>query len=161
MGGVCSTSTRLPPSVGVTEALANPSFQVRRLLNMAEKWPDQQDSSQPPTTQCRTARQLRPEEIDELVTAYTAGETVYELAHRTGIHRSTIGKHLRARGVDTTPPGLHPNDVPAAVELYRAGWTHVQIAEQFGVGQTTIRGLLHAAGVPKTEPYGRTGRNLR
>jgi hypothetical protein len=43
---------------------------------------------------------------------------VSELAKRLGIHRSTIGKHLRARGIDTTPPGLQPDDVPAALELY-------------------------------------------
>jgi lambda repressor-like predicted transcriptional regulator len=86
---------------------------------------------------------------------------MHELAQRTGIHRSTISKHLRARGIDTTPPGLHPNDVPAAVELYRSGWTYAQIADKFGVGQTTVRAELRRAGVPKAARYGRTGRHLR
>ncbi|MFI5588130.1 helix-turn-helix domain-containing protein [Amycolatopsis sp. NPDC051758] len=83
------------------------------------------------------------------------------LAERFGVHRGTVGKHLRARGVVTASPGLHPDDVPAALELYEAGWTYARIADKFGVSQSTVRDRLHEAGVPKAERYGRRGRNLR
>lgn len=120
--------------VGVSEAFSHPSYQVQRLLDLAETWPDQQGSASRGAERCRTARQVSPAEVDELVTAYAAGATVYELAERFGIHRDTIGKHLRARGLVTVKPGLHPDDLPAALELYRAGQTYAQIAVKFGVG---------------------------
>ncbi len=67
------------------------------------------------------------------MTGYLAGATVFELAAQFGIHRSTVGQHLRSRGIDTTPPGLRPDDVPIAAELYREGWSLLQrISKRFG-----------------------------
>ncbi|MGW4059731.1 helix-turn-helix domain-containing protein [Amycolatopsis sp. NPDC004747] len=128
---------------------------------MAEAWPPITYSSDYSTKSSRTARQLSSADVASLVAAHAAGESIAQLAERFGVHRGTVGKHLRARGVVTTSPGLHPDDVPAALELYKAGWTYAQIAAKFGVGETTVRDRLHQAGVPKAERYGRSGRNLR
>ncbi|MFD2464307.1 helix-turn-helix domain-containing protein [Amycolatopsis samaneae] len=155
-----SASRVCPIRVGLIEALKNPCYRVRRLLDLAKAWPEQQKLVVDHDTPTRTARQLEVDDIDRLVAAYAKGATVHELAERFGIHRSTVGRHLRARGVDTVPPGLCPADVPAAVELYRSGWTYAQIADKFDVGESTVRDHLHRAGVPKAERYGRTGRNL-
>jgi DNA-binding MarR family transcriptional regulator len=42
---------------------------------------------------------LKPEEIDELVHAYKAGELIKDLADRFSIHRSTVMAHLQRRDV--------------------------------------------------------------
>jgi DNA-binding NarL/FixJ family response regulator len=139
---------------GVIEALANPSRPVRRLLKMAEAWPTGlPDAPQPVAYQ--TARQLRPAEVDELVKAYEKGETTQELGKRFGVYRATVGRHLRARGVDTTPPALTPEKVQEAARLYREGWTLARIANRYGVGANTVRTHLMASGV-KMRPRGRS-----
>jgi DNA invertase Pin-like site-specific DNA recombinase len=44
-------------------------------------------------------RRLKPDEIDALVRAYEGGATVYELATRFKIHRTTVSEHLHHQGV--------------------------------------------------------------
>jgi DNA invertase Pin-like site-specific DNA recombinase len=72
---------------------------------------------------------------------------VYELGTRFGIHRVTVGRLLRARGVNTTPPGLHPDDLSEAIDLYRAGLSTARIAKKFGTTQSTVWLRLREAGV--------------
>jgi transposase-like protein len=103
-------------------------------------------------------RQLRSYELDELEVAYQAGATVYQLAERFGINRVTVGKHLRRRGVDTTPPGLHPDSVPRAAELYRQGWSLARIGQEFGTTASTVRSRLIETGVRMRAPWEQTSR---
>lgn len=103
----------------------------------------------------RTARQLRPAEVDELVAAYQAGSRVRELATLFGISRNTAGGHLRSRGIDTKPPGLHPEDVPEAARLYRSGWPLARIAEKFDTTADTVRRRLLEVGVRMRDTQGR------
>ncbi|HEY1644794.1 MAG TPA: hypothetical protein VGF75_00225 [Candidatus Saccharimonadales bacterium] len=42
---------------------------------------------------------LKPEEIDQLVNAYKAGELVKDLADRFLIHRTTVIEHVKRSGV--------------------------------------------------------------
>ncbi len=105
------------------------------------------------TRPTRTARQLAAPDLDRLVRTYRDGATVYELAGQFGIHRTTVGKHLRARGVDTTPPGLAPEDIPAAAELYRQGWSLARIAERYDATAGTVRTRLLEVGVWMREPW--------
>jgi DNA-binding CsgD family transcriptional regulator len=100
-------------------------------------------------------RQLRPAEVDDLVETYQAGATVFDLAARFGIDRRTVGQHLRRRGIETTPPGLHPDDVPAAFELYESGWSLQRIAEKFGTSANTVRARLLEADVLMRDAQGR------
>ena len=101
-------------------------------------------------------RQLRPEEIDEIVQAYLAGATARELGGQWGVHPKTIGKHLRTRGIDTTPPGLAPELVPEAVWLYeKQGWSTERIAVKFATSARTIRSRLLEAGVKMRDTHGR------
>ena len=93
-------------------ALSHPCRGAKRLLELARDWPAELQPCQPQgqvqPQLLRTARQLPAADLDHLVAAYHDGATVYELARQFGIHRTTVGKHLRARGVDTTPLGLVP-----------------------------------------------------
>lgn len=72
---------------------------------------------------------------------------MYQLAARFGIHRSTVGQHLRARGVDTTPPGLDPDQLARAIRLYESGLPLSAVATKLSVPQSTVREHLLAAGV--------------
>jgi len=101
----------------------------------------------------RTARQLPAAALDHLVATYHDGATVYELAKQFGIHRATVGKHLRARGVDTTPPGLAAGDVPTAAALYRQGWSLARIGERYRTTAGTVRTRLLEVRVPMRRPW--------
>ena len=140
--------------MGVVEALAHPSHPARRLLDMAKTWPDGLPGEVPPKAMYRTARQLRPQEVDELVAAFHAGSTVGQLAGQFDIHRSTVGQHLGARGVDTRATLLQPDDVSAAGRSYKEGRTVVQLAELYDVGEETMRRYLLLSGVT-LRPRGR------
>ncbi|HEV8562694.1 MAG TPA: hypothetical protein VGR06_40780, partial [Actinophytocola sp.] len=108
----------------------------------------------PAPTGCKTARQLRPAEIDRLVEAYNAGATTHELGARFGVWRGTIGRHLKARGIDTRAPNLRHDDLQEAADLYRIGWTLDKLAKRYGIGYNTMRVRLVAAGV-SMRPRGR------
>jgi hypothetical protein len=135
--------------VGVVEALSSPlTLPTRRLLELASDWPASLPDEVPRHVfNYRTMRPLRQGEVDELVAAYQAGATVFDLAARFGIDRKTVGQHLRRRGIDTTPAGLQPDEVRAAVELYEVGWSLIRIAEKFDVAGNTVRRYLLEAGV--------------
>ena len=144
--------------VGVVEALAHPDRSARRLLEMATTWSNNLPPSAPDKIKYRTARQLRPAEIDQLVEAFMTGKSVQELATRFEVHRSTIGRHLRERGVDTQPYALRPEDAHTAADLYRAGWTVPQVAKHYSIGNETARARIVAEGA-KMRPQGRPARH--
>jgi DNA-binding transcriptional ArsR family regulator len=133
--------------VALLKAISHPTVPVRRLLELAQTWPESLPDDVPAPVKCRTAKQLRLDELDRLVQGYQSGATVYELAKRFGIHRATVGSHLRARGIDTTPSGLRPEDIPVTAELYRAGWSLQRIAERFDTTDMTVRARLLEVGV--------------
>lgn len=122
---------------------------------MAETWPNGEICDARHVPPLRTARQLRADEIDELGAAYQAGRRVHQLAASFGISRDAVGKHLRARGIDTKPPGLHPDDVPEAARLYRSGWPLARIAEKFDTTATTVQRRLMEVGVRMRDTNGR------
>jgi predicted DNA binding protein len=125
------------------------------LLALAEQWSTASADDLPPLPTCRTAKQLSPDELKALVTAYKAGSTVYELAAQFGIHRATVGQRLRAQGVDTKPPGLYPEDIATAIALYQAGYSLASIAERFGTTASTVQRRLVEMGVVMRKPWER------
>lgn len=146
--------------MGAVEALSNPSTAVQRLLDLAKTWPDTPNSAGPTVSPkpFKTLRKLKPAEIDELVERYQAGSSVYQLAKHYGIHRITIGKHLRSRGINTTATALTEEQVREAVQFYVGGWSCKKIATHFGVGAETVRERLHEEGVRMRGPHERVGK---
>lgn len=108
-----------------------------------------------PATSYREARQLPPSEIDEM--AYRAGANVQQLSDRFGVHRSTVGRYLLSRDIDTRAVSLPPEQIESAAESYRRGSTLSSIAKQYGIGTETARSRLVAAGVVM-RPRGRQGK---
>jgi hypothetical protein len=141
-------------SVGAVEALSKTTYQTKRLLEIAEAWNNEpQANVWPSPTDCRTARPLRPDEIDKLAAAYQAGATVFQLATQFGLHRTTVGRHLKARGIDTRSAAITDDELKDIIELYRTGWAITPIAKHYRVSSTAIRDRLLAAGV-KLRPRG-------
>ena len=141
--------------MAVIEALTHPSNQTKRLFVMAESWTNGTSVELPPSQPYRTMPTLRPGEVDGLVAGYQAGASVASLARQFNIHRSTGGRHLQARGINTRTPGLQPDEVTAAVDLYQAGWSLMKIAVKLGASATTIRRYLTIAGVVLRGPHER------
>lgn len=105
--------------MALIEALSSPGRPVRRLLELALTWENNTNVDQAPSKSYRTACQLKPAAIDELVGVYQKGATTRELATRFGIWRGTVGKHLKDRGIDTRAPIFAPDDVrqPSSTKL--------------------------------------------
>lgn len=97
-------------------------------------------------------------EVDELVVAYQAGATVYELAAKFGIHRNTVGDHLRARGINTQPPALTAEETRGAADLYRSGQSLAKIATKYGISPHGVSNHLRTAGVLLRSRGGSHGR---
>jgi hypothetical protein len=71
------------------------------------------------------------------VDGYRAGETVYELVARFGIHRATVSAHLHRQGITLRRQGLNAEGVAHAVRLYEDGWSVARIGHRLGVDGTT------------------------
>jgi hypothetical protein len=142
--------------VDLAGTLSHRSREVRRHLALASSWSEQ--PAQPAGTalaRVRTFRRLCEREIDDLVLKYRGGATIYELARQFGVHRVTVGKHLRSRGIETLSPGLPATDVPRAEALYRQGWSLARVAERYGTSARTVRARLLGAGVVMRDTHGR------
>ncbi|TVT20703.1 hypothetical protein LWP59_33840 [Amycolatopsis acidiphila] len=143
-------------NVRLVEALANPSRPARRLLEMATAWPDSLPEVAPPATVYRIQRQLRPDEVAQMVAQYRAGATMQDLADRFDVHRTTILKRLQTLGITTRFSKLEPDEVREAAELYRSGWTLDNLAKKYRVASSTVRAYFLADGVA-LRPRGRAG----
>lgn len=94
-----------------------------------------------------------PEEIvDQIVSEYQAGSSIYELAERFGCHRQTVSKHLKSRGVQMRGTALGKNQLDEAERLRATGLSLAKVAEQIGVDATTVRRQLRARKVALRPP---------
>lgn len=92
-------------------------------------------------------RRLTPQVIEELVTRYTAGETIRNLSREYGVARSGLCTLLQVEGVELRAQGITPEDAEWAAQLYECGLTIRQVVERAGYSYGTIRTALHERGV--------------
>jgi DNA-binding CsgD family transcriptional regulator len=102
-----------------------------------------------------TAPRLSPQQIAELVKAYQDGQTVYALADRFGIHRTTVSAHLHRQGSSLRRQGLTPDDIAQAQRLYAAGWSLARIGDRLHADAHTIRRALKTRGVRMRDTHAR------
>ncbi|WP_131732750.1 hypothetical protein [Actinomadura formosensis] len=123
--------------------------QVKALEALLRRLPDPSaPPPQPPKRQQRRrARRLGDSETQELIAAYGAGATVYELGERFGIARQTVSRYLRSHDVPMRMRGLSPEQIDEAVRLYEAGWSLARIGERMGVNDMTVRSRLVERGM--------------
>jgi len=132
----------------------NPSDQGERLHDLLQIVP-----SRPKTVNSRTPkaihRRLRPEQVEELVMAYRAGSTVYQLAEQFRINRGTVAKLLEREGVPRRGRPLSPAQVEQASQLYATGLSLVSVGKRLGCDGSTIHLALRKAGVRVRDTHGR------
>jgi DNA-directed RNA polymerase specialized sigma24 family protein len=85
--------------------------------------------------------------VTALITGYREGRTVYDLAERFGIHRTTVSQHLHRQGVKMRRLGLDEQQVDLAVRLYEQGWSVAGIGNHCGVNGSTVWLALRGRGV--------------
>lgn len=102
-----------------------------------------------------TARQLRPQQIEELKQNYLAGATAKELGERFGLNRQSVARVLRNAGVAVGTSRMTPAQIDEAVRLYQSGLPLARVAEQFGVDPHTIRSRLRERGIAMRDSHGR------
>lgn len=95
-------------------------------------------------------RKLSSEQEHDLVTRYTAGESINAIAKTTGLPNVTVSRTLKRRGVATRPETLRPA-LPAEqraqlVEECRQGSTLEQLAEKYDVAYMTAWRIVKEAG---------------
>ena len=95
----------------------------------------------------RAARHLNIDETIELIAAYEAGATVYQLGDRFGIDRKTVGRILARNQTPTRSPGIPEEKVDQIVQFYQDGWSTARIAEYLAISVWTVRRRLRERGV--------------
>lgn len=120
-------------------------FSNHRVLEKLATRPRAEPVEEPQRT-ARRRQPLSPEQIDELVDAFTSGSTVKELAARFEIHRTTVMDYLRRRRV---PRRGEWSDqmVATAAQRYAGGETLDQVAAGLSVDPRTVGRQLRAAGI--------------
>lgn len=104
---------------------------------------------------CGTARQLPVHEVTELVAGYEAGASVYELAKRFKIHRSTVSNILHKMGVVMRKQSMTEDQTDEAARLYEGGLSLAKVGGKLGFGTNTVRDALLRRGVMMRDPHWR------
>ncbi|MEU0467669.1 hypothetical protein ABZ215_27020 [Amycolatopsis sp. NPDC006131] len=136
---------------------SNIKAQVRALEELREKLPslDTPEPSSIKHDRPGRARQLRAEQIEQLIAGYRSGATVYELGDQFGIERRTVSNILHRHGVPMRRRGLTPDQVDHAIHLYNLGWSLARVGEHLGVNHTTVLNKLRERGIPTRDTHGR------
>jgi DNA-binding CsgD family transcriptional regulator len=95
--------------------------------------------------------------VAELVAAYEAGASTYELAARFSIRRETVTMHLQRAGLEIRPGpqvALDEAGERRVATLYRDGLSMRSIARQMGISDNTVLKALRAQGVPSRPRLG-------
>jgi hypothetical protein len=144
-------------SGGPWGAYYNPKDQVRALKKLRAKLPslDAPEPTPAKRDRPRRARQLDNDQIQQLITGYQSGSTVYELGDRFGIERRTVSNILHRHGVQMRCRGLSPDQVDDAIHLYNLGWSLARVGQHLGVDHTTVLTKLRERGIPTRDTHGR------
>jgi DNA-binding CsgD family transcriptional regulator len=96
----------------------------------------------------QSQRRLKPAEIDQLLTAFTAGQLVNDIAARFGVSRTTVIGHVTRRGLPRRSDGWSATDLRAAANLYADGHSLAAVGRRFGVNSMTVANRFRQAGLP-------------
>ena len=98
-------------------------------------------------THRQVQRKLNKVELDQLVTGYQSGATVYELAEQFGVHRNTVSASLKRQGEGLRYQPLSPTQVTDAIQFYHGGLSLLKVGARVGCGAECVRQALMKAGV--------------
>ena len=129
----------------------NQTYVLERLRSIMNLEDGRRQEVQTRPKQRRT--RLSNERQGELLAAYQAGESVYELGARFGIARQTVSSVLERCGIPRRYRLLTVEDLEILKELYRAGDSLTAIGDRFRVSPSTVRKALLGSGT-RTRPIG-------
>lgn len=124
---------------------------VLALIDDARTWRTPKGNRNEKALQNRV-RRLSENEIARLVTAYRAGDSVYVLGRRFGIHRTTVSEHLARAGVETRAKKrveLTVDDRGRAIDAASSGMSVQRIAAMMCTTDRVIARTLDNAGIPR------------
>jgi hypothetical protein len=125
--------------VDLSGQLSNPQPALEALADLVIGTPEglargkAQQGDRIPRPKSRTARPLKPAQLDALIARYQSGCTMRELSAEFGIDRRTVSTYLRRAGVAVRRGGLDQEQTIEAAGLYQAGWSSGRLAGRFGV----------------------------
>lgn len=141
----------------VRGAYYNTKQQVSELESLIKRLPDASEPLRPGQRSRLpgSARQLESQQVQELISGYVAGSTVYQLGEQFGIERRTVSRILHRHTVPMRRRGLSPDQIDEAVRLYGEGWSLARIGERRGVAPRTVLARLRERGVRTRDAHGR------
>ncbi|RSM35572.1 helix-turn-helix domain containing protein [Amycolatopsis balhimycina DSM 5908] len=95
------------------------------------------------------------DQTQQLIAAYQAGSTVYQLAAQFDIERRTVSAILHRHNVPMRRRGLTDNQIDDAERLYQQGWSLARIGNRMDVTADTVRARLLERGVAMRDTQGR------
>ena len=101
---------------------------------------------QAPRATLRRARQLRPDDIELLVTRYLAVRNIRTVAKELQVSRTTVARILTKHGIDASRR-MTEAQISIAAELYEQGLSSAAIGQQLGFDNHTILKALRGRGV--------------
>jgi DNA-binding CsgD family transcriptional regulator len=153
-------SSKVPCLVDLRGRLSNPEIResmmiLNQLVDGLKPGVDRPARPPQPHRRRLVDRRLSERQLDELVAAYQAGSTVYDLAERFKIHRQTVSQHLHRLGVTMRNQGLDDHEVNQAAVLYRQGCSLARTAERYCVDPSTVWRTFQARGIRMRDTHGR------
>lgn len=99
-----------------------------------------------PTQRYRLTDRFTPDELNQLVARYQAGEMSTALAKESGIAKSTFLRLLAEHGIDARSRGLTPAEEKEILRLRKQGMVIREITKRVGCSYDTARKFLLANG---------------
>ena len=100
----------------------------------------------------KQVKQLSPAFVDQLITKYQAGASFYELWKRHGVHRGTVAKHLKHRGIALGVQPLRSSEVARARERHEQRLSLNAIGRAMRRDPKTVKAVLAGSEFPFVEP---------
>jgi hypothetical protein len=141
--------------VGLTGGSSKQSSLFRRLAQELPALLRRRKPESKSAKQRQVQRRLTPEQVDQLVAEYQAGDDMKVLADRWRVHRTTVAGHLRRGRVTLRRQGLPIERFDEAIRLYGEGLPLERLAKRFDSDDETVRQALKRAGVNFRAPWER------
>ena len=136
-------------SVELLKCYSNHDSRVRRLPDVLSSSQTVRSEAVQVTGRPRQRQtRLDPDQVDQLIEAYRAGSSVYELATRFEVNRRTVSIILKRSGVALRYNLLSPEQIVEASDLYAEGWSLARLGEHYGVNHSTVLNAFRKAGIP-------------
>ena len=104
------------------------------------------DTVRPPATH-KIRHRLDPEVIQNIISAYEAGNSTVTLMRLYQIGKGAVTRVLQNAGTEIRRQGLHnPEDQAEAIRLYAAGWSAARAGGKLGCSADTVLLLVRRAG---------------